>query len=330
MDQNTITIILLIILLLSAAGIFLIGIWLFRHGPSSKLQGRISRFVEPMDQAGRGSVGEASADTVPVNSFSQIRDWINDRLSIISSEKLQLKLSSAYWPVTDTEFILIRMVAAIIGFTLGWLIPGNVFGGVFLGALLMLIPPIILDRAIGLRQHNFQNQLLDVLVMIKGAVQAGYSLSQALDMTVKELTPPSSEEFSRVLREVRFGFPFEQALNNLSERMESDDLQIVVTAIIINAQVGGNLSTVLEATIYTIRERMHLFSEIRSLSSYARYVGSFLTLLPFITGFIIFIVTPDYFENVFISPITQFIFILALIGILAGNFWIRRIVKIRV
>jgi len=112
--------------------------------------------------------------------------------------------------------------------------------------------------------------------------------------------------------------------------MENDDLQIVVTAIIINAQVGGNLSTVLEATISTIRDRMYLFGEIRSLTAYARFVGNFLTLIPFLTGIVIFFINPEYFEPVKTELFTQVALVVALIGVVIGNIWIRQLVKIRV
>ncbi len=193
-----------------------------------------------------------------------------------------------------------------------------------------MVPPILLDRAIAQRQHKFQDQLLDVLVLVKGAVQAGYSLMQALDLAVNEVPAPASEEFGRVLHEIRLGITLEDALLNLAERMESDDLQIVVTAVIINTQVGGNLSTVLETTIETIRDRMQLFAEIRSLTSYSRYVGNFLTLMPFFAGIGIFIVSPEYFKNVGTSIITQIILLVALFGVIIGNVWIRSLVKIKV
>jgi tight adherence protein B len=127
---------------------------------------------------------------------------------------------------------------------------------------------------------------------------AGYSLAQALDMAIKEIPAPASEKFGRVLREVKFGFPMDQALMNLAARMQSDDLQIVVTAIVLNSQMGGNLSTILEATIGTIRDRIHLFSEIRSLTSYSRYVGMIISILPLLTALIVFLLNPDYFEAV--------------------------------
>jgi tight adherence protein B len=151
-----------------------------------------------------------------------------------------------------------------------------------------------------------------------------------MDMAIQEIPPPISEEFSQVLREVKFGFPLEQALQNLSSRMQSDDLQLVVTAIMLNTQMGGNLSTVLEATIDTIRERIHLYGEIRSLTSYARFVGALVTLLPFITGLVVFLVNPEFFETVKTSLISQMILLLALIGVILGNFLIRRIMNIHV
>lgn len=208
--------------------------------------------------------------------------------------------------------------------------PGSVLGGLSLAVVANMVPRLMLDRAVVKRQKKFQNQLLDVLQLIHGAVQAGYSLLQALDLAVSEIPAPASEEFGRLLREMRLGITLEGALYNLSKRMENDDLHIVVTAIIINSQVGGNLSTVLEASINTIRGRSQLMGEIRALTSYARYVGYFLTMMPFIAGALIFFVSPGYFDTVRTSIITQFILGSAFVGIIIGNIWIQKIVQIRV
>ncbi len=330
MNQELLTTILIAVFLVCAIGVIVVGIWLYRRGPTSKIQNRITSFVEPQQPGSDGTRVVHEHMFVTSEEFGKFRSWLNETLKGLSSDKLQMRLSSAYWSISDTEFILIRILATVLGIVLGWVIPGNILGGVFLGAIAFWIPPLLLDRSIARRQQVFHDQLLDVLILIKGAVQAGYSLMQALDMTAREIKPPSSEEFGRVLREVRFGIPLEQALLNLAERMESDDLHIVVTAIIINTQVGGNLSTVLEATISTIRDRMHLFGEVRSLTAYARYVGNFLTLMPFLTGLIIFFLSPDYFETVKTSLFTQIIMLMAVLGVILGNIWIRRIVRIRV
>ncbi len=329
MNQNLVTVILLVVSLACILGVALIGYWLYKNKASSKKQGRISRFVAP--SPGDSKITPARDSTHQSNQgLSKFRDWINNTLSSLSSDKLQMKLSSAYWAITDTEYILIRIVAAVFAFLLGWLIIGNILGGIFLGLIAIMLPSIILDKAIAQRQQKFHNQLLDVLILINGAVQAGYSLMQALDVAVNEIPAPASEEFGRILHEMRLGISLEGALINLAERMESDDLQIVVTAIIINSQVGGNLSTVLDAAIATIRDRMQLTSEIQSLTSYSRYVGNFLTLMPFVTGLAIFVLSPNYFDTVKTSLITQMILGIAVVGVVIGNIWIRRIVKIKV
>jgi tight adherence protein B len=105
---------------------------------------------------------------------------------------------------------------------------------------------------------------------------------------------------------------------------------LVVTAIIINSQVGGNLSLVLSSAIETIRERLRLFGEVRSLTAYARFVGNFISLLPVIAALLIYLVNPGYFETLGTSIITQIIFVLAIIGVIIGNIVIRQIVKIKV
>lgn len=329
LNPDLITIILLAVSILSVTGVVLVFVWVYKKGPLSRRMERISDFVAPSIEDGQAAATLPSL-SLPNMDTSKFREWINEKLGSISSEKLQMKISGAYWPITDTEFILIRIFSTALVLFLGWLISGNILGGFLLAIIAILLPNILLDRAISQRQKKFHNQLLDVLVMIKGAVQAGYSLMQSLDLAIKEIPAPASEEFGRLLQETRLGISLENALTNLSERMENDDLQIVVTAIIINSQVGGNLSTVLEATIATIRDRVRLMGEVRSLTSYSRFVGNLLTLMPFVLAAVIFLMSPDYFSTLKTSPITQIIFGAAFMGIVIGNIWIRRTMKIRV
>jgi len=322
--------ILLGVIILCLLGVIVTVIFMLRVRASTAMRGRITNYVQSGTDQEETASSTTSRVVVSKEGLGRFRNWINQYLGVFSSEKLQVKISSAYWAITDTEFILIRITVTILAILLGWVVTANILGGAFLGGIALLVPPILLDQAIARRQRKFHEQLLDVLIMIKGAVQAGYSLMQALDMMAEQVSEPSATEYGRVLREVRFGIPLEQALLNLSERMENDDLQIVVTAIIINTQVGGNLSTVLEATISTIRDRLHLFGEIRSLTAYSRYVGNFLSLVPFIAGIAVFLINPGYFEAVKTEFVTQVAFVFALIGVIIGNILIRRMARIRV
>ena len=329
MNQDWITIILVGVFLTSVIGVIAITRWVLKKTAFSKKERRLNRFVAEPVEAGLGNPDNLTTQS-PHQKIDKFREWINKSLQRLSSEKLKIQLSSAYWAITDIEYLLIRVISVVLALILGSLTLGNLLGGIFLAAIALMVPPILLDRAIVQRQKKFQTQLLDVLILIKGAVQAGYGLMQALDVAVNEIPAPASEEFGRVLHEVRIGLSLENALLNLGERMESDDLQIVVTAIIINTHVGGNLSTVLESAIDTIRDRMHLLGEIRSLTSYGRYVGNFLTLMPFLAGLAIFMISPGYFDSVQTSMLTQIVLFVALLGVIIGNVWMRQIVKIKV
>ncbi len=329
MSQDLISLILLGVFLFCSIGVILIGAWFYRNQIHSQKLERISRYIGSSLDDNQLLANQENL-LFSYQEFGRFRGWINETLTSLSSERLKVKLSGAFWPITDTEYILMRIVITFLALSLGWLLTGNIFGGIVLAVIAFMVPPILLDRTTYQRQHKFHNQLLDVLTLIKGAVQAGYGLMQALDLAVNEIPAPASEEFGRVLREIRLGYSLETALFNLAERMSSDDLQIVVTAILINSQVGGNLSTILEATISTIRDRMNLVSEIRSISSYARYVGNFMSLIPFILGFGVFLLSPEYFDTLKTSLFTQIIFLMAFVGIIIGNTWIRQIVKVKV
>lgn len=331
MTTDNISAILLLVVLLSGLGLLAIIIWLIRMTSQSRVSGRVGTFVGQAEAYPRiQQIPQVEGTMVRLEQLEGLRGRINETLGVLSSFKLQSKISSAYWPITDIEFIVVQWLSAILGLFLGWLIAQSIIGGIGLGVLAYLIPNLMLDRAIAARRKKFGDQLLDFLVLVTGGVQAGYSLPQSLDLAVGQTTAPVSEEFGRVLREVKFGFGLDQALLNLSDRMQNDDLMLVVTAIIINSQVGGNLSLVLQSAISTIRERIRLFGEVRSLTAYARFVGNFISLLPVIAGLLIYLVNPRYFDTVGSSLITQIIFVLAIIGVLIGNIVIRQIVKIKV
>jgi len=260
----------------------------------------------------------------------RLRLRLNTMLSMLSSEELSLKLASANWPITETEYIVLRVMGVILGAGLGALLFRSIFSAGGFALLAYIFPTVFLQRSIHSRRLKFERQLVDVLVLVKGAVRSGYSFLQSLDIVVQEMQAPASEEFRRVRREVGLGLPVSQALSNLHARMQNDDLYLVVTAVNINSQVGGNLTTMLEAVTTTIRERIRLFSEIRALTSMQRYSGYLLTVLPFIVTGVLFIINPDYISRLFEPGPYICIPIGALVLVLIGNIIIRMMSKIEV
>ncbi len=324
----TLTVILTLVSLIGILGFLAIFYWLYYVNAKNPLKRRLNNLeTEIGGQNFRDLSIESTSSTI---RYEGAREKISDALAFLSSDKLRKKIASAYWPISDIEFILLRIGISLVGFFLGWIISHGLLGGLGLALLSYIIPGFVLDRSIAKRRKKFQEQLVDFLDLIKGAILAGNSLPQALDLAVKETPAPVSEEFNQVLREMKFGITLEEALHNLMERMQGEDLQIIVTAIIINNQMGGNLSTILEATINTIRDRVQLFGEVRSLTSYSRFVSVLITFLPFILALFLYLLNPTYFDAVKTSLIAQIILGLAVVGMIIGNITMRMIMRIRI
>lgn len=258
----------------------------------------------------------------------RVRMRVNSMLSSLSSEGLRLQLLRANWPITETEYTLIRLGIASFGLALGSLFSGSILPGIGLAIIAFFMPVMFLRRRINQRQLAFARQLVDTLLLINGGIRAGYSLLQSLDIVIDEMKAPTSEEFYRVRREVGLGLPLTRALENLGVRMENDDLNLVIAAININTQVGGSLSTMLQAVTNTIRERIRLFSEVRALTAQNRNSGTILTFLPIVVGGVLFVLNPSYMARLFEPGWILCIPAGALFGILLGNIIIRRMVKI--
>lgn len=309
--------------------VFILAIGLIIYGiargiTGTMLKDRIYTYATVPEITSRGSRSRRRS------SLAAIRFRINTTLSSLSSEKLNLDLIRANWQMSVSEFLLIRWGVTITCFFLGWLISGLFLPGVGLALISYFIPSIYLRRSINKRQLAFEKQLLDVLILINGAVRAGFSLLQALELVVKEMESPASEEFGRVIQETSLGVSLPMALHNLAARMRNDDLDLVVTAVDIHHSIGGNLATMLASVSETIRERIRLFGEIRVVTTQQRYTGYLLSLLPFFIGGAMFVINPEYILRLFEPGMMLCIPLGALLGIIAGHLVIQRIAKIDV
>ncbi len=167
--------------------------------------------------------------------------------------------------------------------------------------------------------------------MLVNSLRAGYSILQAMEAVAEEMAPPASEEFRRVVREVQLGVSMEDALNNLLRRVPSDDLDLMVTAMNIQREVGGNLAEVLDSISFTIRERVRIQGEIRALTAQGRYSGYIVSLLPVLVAFLIYLINPTFILPMFQDRICGWPMLgIAILGVLVGNYVIQRIVNIEV
>ena len=165
-----------------------------------------------------------------------------------------------------------------------------------------LLPRFWLGRRKSGRLGAFNKQLPDTITLIANALRAGSSFLQAIELVVRESRPPISTEFGRVIREVNLGLPFDQALENMVRRVRSDDLELMATAISIQHQVGGNLAEILDSIAYTIRERVRIKGEIRTLTAQQRLSGYVVGFLPIGLAGFLFVAAPGFMEPMFDNP----------------------------
>lgn len=244
--------------------------------------------------------------------------------------RITTNLLQADLKLAATEYVLLVVIVTLVGALLGYTISGQPISAFVAGAISFLGPGILVRIRKTKRQRNFANQLVDVLNQIVGSLRSGYGLVQSLNVVADQLPAPAGEEFARVVREVQLGHPLIVALTNLAERIENEDLVMIIAAINTNQQVGGNLAEILETVAETIRERVRIKQEIQVMTAQQAISGYILVLLPIALGAVLLIINPTYQMRLFTPGITLCIPSGAALGIVIGFFVMRRIVDIEV
>src|SRR3989442_5875002 len=199
------------------------------------------------------------------------------------------------------------------------------------GALLgYFVPRIWVGRRIGGRLNAFNKQLPDTITLLSNSLRAGSSFLQSIELVSRESPAPMGSEMGRVVREVNLGLGMEEALANMVRRIKSDDLDLMVTAIGVQQQVGGNLAEILDTIAFTIRERVRIKGEIRTLTAQGRYSGYLVAFLPIGIMITLNFINPDFMQPLFTELIGQALLVLGAIMMAIGFFAIRKITDIKV
>ncbi len=200
-------------------------------------------------------------------------------------------------------------VGVIVGLPMVFLMLGLVLKplkspiALIVGAVVgFFLPRMWLGRRRAGRLAAFNKQLPDTITLIANALRAGSSFLQAIEMVVREAQPPVTMEFDRVVREVNLGLAFDVALENMVRRVRSDDLELMATAITIQHQVGGNLAEILDSIAFTIRERVRIKGEIKTLTAQQRMSGYVVAGMPIGLVGVLFVIAPTFMEPMFENP----------------------------
>jgi tight adherence protein B len=272
---------------------------------------------------------------------------VADRLDKMMSGRdffttIRTRISRADVKLRVTEYMVLMLLAGLVGGFLAHFVffSGNLVMtvvGFFVGTRVL---PIFVNRAASKRMATFNNQLGDTLNLWVNALKSGYSVLQAMETIATELPAPVSKEFERVVQEVRLGLSLEQALDNMLRRVPSEDLDLVITAVNIQREVGGNLAEVLDNISFTIRERVRIKGEIQTLTAQGRISGLIISLLPLGLAFILFWINPGYVSELWVMeepfiipnmfPCGWLLIGIGLLMIGLGGMAIRKIVDIEV
>jgi len=325
---------------LAAVGVLLVFVsFAGRSDVNARLERYASAAPEKEGKEGKEKIdlSQRIATSGAFTSFNRVvekRDWATNLARDLARADVVLKPS---------EFLAIR-AAAMLGVPLVMIAlspfisllasPIIWIGGFVVG---YWVPKYWLKRRQGKRLKAFNSNLSDTIMLLANSLRAGSSFLQSVEMVVREAQPPISTEFARVIREVNLGLPLDDALANLARRVKSDDLDLMTTAIAIHHTVGGNLAEILDTIAYTIRERVRIKGEIRTLTAQQRMSGYVVGFLPVALVILLSVIAPTFMAPMLQKPpellgLPAGVFILGIGGVMMGIGFIliRRIVDIEV
>lgn len=239
-------------------------------------------------------------------------------------------MSDMFMSIDAGQLFMINLIAIVVLPIVTWLSTGDIVTTVAMLAVIVLLPPFVYRTMRKKRLKRFEQQLPDGLTMISGAMRAGASLSIALESLVKEQPAPLSQEFELFLKEQRLGVDFELSLKNMLERVPLPDFNMLVTALLINKEVGGNLAETMETLADTLRKKAMMEGKIDGLTAQGKLQGIVMSGLPIFLGFVLNFIEPEAMSKLWTTTIGWIVLTLIIIMEALAYFTINKITSIDV
>jgi tight adherence protein B len=311
--------------IMAGLSIFLVIFGLSRRGGNADLEKRLDQYatreVEMMEQRKKGKGGDDAGITGRLNRALTARGASGDVATQLAQADLKIKVS---------EYMLLNVASVLVAFLIGYVLFRSLFLAIAAAVFGYFAPRMYVAQRTRQRLHAFSDQLSDAINLLANSLRSGYSLLQSMETVSNELGPPLATEFGRVVQEIALGLSTEQALANMLRRIESDDLDMLVTAINVQHEVGGNLAEILETIGHTIRERVRIKGEIRVLTAQQMITAYLISFLPVGLGMILYVINSDYIGLLFSEPCGWIMVTIAATIIIVGFVIIRKIVDIEV
>jgi tight adherence protein B len=302
-------------------------------GGTESVEARMARYAGP----GSGQIAADAAektkrkakrkrDRKEVDPFATLSADVEDKRF---TTKVQRDLARANLKLRVAEYYYIRIGASLALGVILFVFRDPISGivGFLVGYML---PRFWVGRRIAGRLNAFNKQLPDTITLLSNSLRAGSSFLQSIELVSREGGPPMSEEMGRVVREVNLGLGMEEALHNLVRRIKSDDLDLMVTAIGIQQQVGGNLAEILDTIAFTIRERVRIKGDINTLTAQGRVSGYLVAFLPIGLGVALNAINTAFMAPLFTETVGRILIGVGAVMMTIGFLAIRKITDIKV
>ena len=261
-------------------------------------------------------------------------DWLReagrDMQKVRQGKTLDMRMRKAGLSLLGTEFLILLALSAALAFIVAFILLQKVYVAVLVAFFVLMLEWMYVIIRTQRREAAFRNQLGDCLTMVANALRAGFSFLQAMDLVAKEMEPPISDEFKHVMRDISLGTSMDRALEDMDKRVGSPDFSLVVTAVLIQQQVGGDLARILDTISATIQDRIRMRREVHTLTAQGRVSGWVLALLPVGMCILLNVISPGYLDPLFKEKIGQIAIGGAVVLIILGFIVIQRIVDIEV
>jgi len=315
------------IAVVALAFVVAVGVILFFAGLAQARAGE----EEPEYELDFAQSSQAAGPTNPREAVVGAMDAFNRLLSgRPQSSKIADNLARADIKLRVSEYALLVAGVMVGLFLLSYVINKNLLVSLIFGVVGYFLPGIYVKYRQRKRSQMLDAQLGDTILLLSNALKAGYSFAQAMSTIAKSAPHPMSDEFNRAVREMNLGITVDDALEHMNARIQSEDFDLMVTAVQIHRVVGGNLAEILDTIAFTIRERIRIQGEIRTLTAQARASGYIITGLPFFLIAVLTLLSPGYMTPMFKEPLGWIFLAIALIMMGVGYTIIRRIANIEV
>lgn len=308
--------------------LFLLFTFLFVVSLMFSLKGLLIRPRRNLGEVIKQTLGEkVEGEKEKIIDYTEA-DKEEQKIRVAFIERLEQEAVKAGLAIKPREFLLIAILAAVVGFIGGMVLTGNPIIAVPFMAVGIYAPRWYLNSQKKKRMDLFNRQLEKALMLASNTLKAGQSLIHAIDAIAQQMPDPLGGEFRRAQREIRLGVLPEQALKNIQKRGESAEFDLMLMAIQIQSQVGGNLVEIFDIIADTIRERLSIKQAVKAATAQGRVSGTVIGFLPFVVFGIIYLVDPGYLAPFMGSPTGRFVFIICVAMILTGWWMIKRITNI--